>query len=213
MVPIIRLTFIVFLGSMLSAAAQAPASGEDKLREALKAVTLQLRTAQSESATAQAEKAAAEEKNGELTGQVEKMGKQLAALSKEKTEAVEAGARLKETLEGKLTAKQEELVKFQASLDKWTAAHGQIADIAKKKEAARATSEVKNAALERRVADLRTRNQALFATGNEILERYRRFSLGEAIAAREPFTGLMRVKLQTQVQEYSNELLDQIAKP
>lgn len=208
-----RMTLLALLGSVLSVGAQAPAPAEDKLREALKAVTLQLRSAQSEAATANAEKAASEEKNRELSGQVEKMSRQLVVLGKEKTEAVEAGARLKESLEGQLAVKQGELGKFQVSLDKWQAAHGQIADIAKKKEAARAEIAAKNAALERRVADLRARNQALFATGNDILERYRKFSLGEAIAAREPFTGLMRVKLQTQVQEYSNELLDQLAKP
>ncbi len=208
-----RMTVLALVGGVLSAAAQAPAPAEDKLREALKAVTLQLRSAQSEAATANAEKAAAEEKNRELTGQVEKMSKQLVVLGKEKSDAVEAGARLKETLEGQLATKQAELAKFQVSLDKWQAAHGQISDIAKKKEAARADFAAKNGALERRVADLRTRNQALFAAGNEILERYRKFGLGEALAAREPFTGLMRVKLQNQVQEYRNELLDQIAKP
>ena len=63
------------------------------------------------------------------------------------------------------------------------------------------------------MADLRTRNTALFTTGNEILDRYRKFSLGEAIAAREPFAGLTRVKLQNQLQEYGDKLLDQTAQP
>lgn len=204
---------LLFLAAPLTSFAQAPAGAEDKLREALKGVTLQLRTAQSEAATANAEKAAAEAKNAELTAQVEKMSKQLAALSREKSEAMEAAAKQKETLEGKLTASNEELGKFQKSLDKWKAAHMQISDLAKKKEAARAAFAATNAALERRVADLRTRNAALFATANEILDRYRKYSLGEAIAAREPFTGLTKVKLQNQLQEYGDKLLDQTAQP
>jgi chromosome segregation ATPase len=207
------LLVLVLLGTALPSTAQAPAAAEDKLREALKGVTLQLRTAQSEAATANAEKAVAETKNAELTAQVEKMSKQLAALSREKADAMEAAARMQENLEGRLTAKQQELTQFQKSLDKWKAAHSQISDLARKKERARASYAAKNAALERRVADLRTRNMALFTTGNEILDRFRKFSLGEAIAAREPFTGLTRVKLQNQLQEYGDKLLDQTAQP
>ena len=203
---------LVLLGSILPSTAQVPGA-EDKLREALKAVTLQLRTAQSDAATANAEKAAADARNVELTAQVEKMSKQLAALSREKADAMEAAARMQENMEGKLVASQEELTKFRKSLDKWKAAHAQISDLAQKKERARADYAAKNAALERRVADLRTRNNALFTTGNEILDRYRKFSLGEAIAAREPFTGLTRVKLQNQLQEHNDKLLDQNAPP
>ena len=204
---------LALLAGALPSRAQAPGGNEEKLREALKGVTLQLRTAQSETATANAEKAAADAKNTELTAQVEKMSKQLAALSREKADAMEAAARTQENLEGKLASNQEELTKFKKSLDKWKAAHMQISDLAQKKERARADYAVKNAALERRVADLRTRNNALFATGNEILDRYRKFSLGEAIAAREPFTGLTRVKLQNQLQEHADKLLDQNVQP
>ena len=207
------LALLVMLAGALPSAAQAPAGAEDKLREALKGVTLQLRTAQSEAATANAEKAAADAKNTELTAQVEKMSKQLAALSREKADVMEAAARMQENLEGKLALNTGELTKFKKSLDKWKAAHTQISDLAQKKERARADYATKNAALERRVADLRTRNNALFATGNEILDRYRKFSLGEAIAAREPFTGLTRVKLQNQLQEHSDKLLDQNLQP
>ena len=204
---------LALLAGALPSLAQAPGGNEEKLREALKGVTLQLRTAQSETATANAEKAAADAKITELTAQVEKMSKQLAALSREKADAMEAAARTQENLEGKLAASQEELTKFRKSLDKWKAAHMQISDLAQKKERARADYATKNAALERRVADLRTRNNALFATGNEILDRYRKFSLGEAIAAREPFTGLTRVKLQNQLQEHADKLLDQNVQP
>ena len=204
---------LALLAGALPSLAQAPGGNEEKLREALKGVTLQLRTAQSETATANAEKAAADAKITELTAQVEEMSKQLAALSREKADAMEAAARTQENLEGKLAASQEELTKFRKSLDKWKAAHMQISDLAQKKERARADYATKNAALERRVADLRTRNNALFATGNEILDRYRKFSLGEAIAAREPFTGLTRVKLQNQLQEHADKLLDQNGQP
>ena len=202
------LAVLALLGSAVGGQAQAPSPVEDKLREQLKAVTLQLRTAQSDAATAAAEKAAAEEKNKELEGTNKKLVKEREDLTKEKAGVVEAARIMKETLDGQLSLKSQELVKYQKSLDKWKASHVEISDIAKKKEAARASYATKNAALERRVADLRTRNQNLFNTANEILDRFRKFSLGEAIAAREPFTGLTRVKLQNQLQEYGDKILD-----
>ncbi len=211
--PFAVFVILALCGSVLPSAAQAPSANEEKLREALKGVTLQLRTAESEKAVALAEKAAADQLNGELTAKVEKMSKQLLALSQEKSDALDAATRVQATLEGKLTSTHEELVRYQKSLDKWKAAHSTISDIAKKKEAARADHAVKNAALERRVADLRTRNGELFKTANEILDRYRKFSLGEAITAREPFTGLTRVKLQNIHQEFNDQLLDQTAQP
>ena len=206
--PLSLLAVLAFLGSSMPSPAQAPSPTEDKLREQLKAVTHQLRTSQGDAATAAAEKAAADEKSKDLEGKLDKIAKQLVTLSKEKEEVIEAASRMKLALEGQLTSKGEELVKFQKSLDKWKASHVEISDIAKKKEAARSSYSTKNAALERRVADLRTRNQNLFNTANEILDRFRKFSLGEAIAAREPFTGLTRVKLQNQLQEYGDMILD-----
>lgn len=209
--PLTAFAALILLGTALPSSAQAPSPAEDKLRDALKGVTVQLRAAESEKAAAQAEKAAAEQKNAELTAQVEKLSKQLVTVTRDKTDAQEQAMKMQATLEGNLAKKQEELTAYQKSLDKWKASHAEISDIAKKKEAARADFEAKNGALERRVADLRTRNLALFTTANEILERYRKFGLGQAIAAREPFTGLTKVKLQNQVQEYSNALLDNTA--
>lgn len=209
--PVTAFAALVLMGSALPSAAQAPSPAEEKLRDALKGVTVQLRAAESEKAVAVAEKAAADQKNTELTAQVEKLSKQLALVSREKTEVQEKATAIQNNLEGVLAKKQEELTAYQKSLDKWRAAHSEISDIAKKKEAARAALESKSAALERNVTDLRSRNLALFATANEILDRYRKFGLGQAISAREPFTGLTRVKLQNQVQEYNTQLLNQAA--
>lgn len=209
--PVTAFAALVLMGSVLPSSAQAPSPAEEKLRDALKGVTVQLRAAESEKAMAVAEKAAADQKNTELTAQVEKLSKQLALVSREKTEEQEKATAIQNNLEGVLAKKQEELTAYQKSLDKWRAAHSEISDIAKKKEAARAALESKSAALERNVTDLRSRNLALFATANEILDRYRKFGLGQAISAREPFTGLTRVKLQNQVQEYNTQLLNQAA--
>jgi hypothetical protein len=59
------------------------------------------------------------------------------------------------------------------------------------------------------VADRETKNLELFKTGNEILDRYEKFSLGDALGAKEPFIGITRVKLQEFVQDYKDKLTAQ----
>ncbi|MEZ5327612.1 MAG: polyketide synthase docking domain-containing protein [Verrucomicrobiales bacterium] len=204
---------VALLGSIQPATAQAPSPNEDKLREALKAVTLQLRNAESEKAVAQAEKAAADQEIANFKSQTEKMSVQLKALSEEKAIALDNAARTQTDLEARLAIKEAELMEYKKTLEKWQTAHLEISDIAKKKESERAAYAAKSAELERAVADLRSRNTELFSLGNEILERYRNFSFGKALSAREPFTGIMKVKLQNLMQDYQNKLLDQTAKP
>jgi chromosome segregation ATPase len=204
---------VALLGNVSPAAAQAPSPNEDRLREALKGVTIQLRNAESEKAVAQAEKAAADQEIADLKTQAEKMSVQLKALSEEKAIALDNAARTQTDLEGRLAISEAELVEYKKTLEKWKMAHLEISDIAKKKEAERAKYASKSAELERSVADLRSRNVELFSLGNEILERYRNFSFGKALSAREPFTGIMKVKLQNQMQDYEDKLLDQTAKP
>lgn len=81
--------------------------------------------------------------------------------------------------------------------------------MARTKEAERAKLAGDIILLQRHVADLETRNMALFKLGNEILSRYESFGLGTALTAREPFTGLTRTKLENLVQTYQDKLSDQ----
>ena len=66
--------------------------------------------------------------------------------------------------------------------------------------------------LKRKLEDRERKNAELFKLGNEILTRYEKFGLGDALAAREPFTGLARVKLENLVQDYQDKIADQKVK-
>ena len=57
--------------------------------------------------------------------------------------------------------------------------------------------------------DRELKNLELYKTGREILTRYEKFGLGDAIGAKEPFVGLSRVKLENLVQDYKSKLLNQ----
>ena len=66
--------------------------------------------------------------------------------------------------------------------------------------------------LQNTVADRERRNLELYGIGKEILERYENFAFGKALLAREPFTGLAKVKLEEQVQEYKDKLTDGVVR-
>jgi hypothetical protein len=53
----------------------------------------------------------------------------------------------------------------------------------------------------------------MYRLGNEVLDRYAQFGLGTALAAREPFVGITKVKFQNLVQDYQNKLTDQTIRP
>jgi hypothetical protein len=152
---------------------------------------LQLRTAQNDRATLQASQAENAEKLKKLTAQVEALSKQAGAA--EKTAADQ----------------QAQLVKFKEALQNWQTAYNQTIEVGNAKEAARAKLASDVITLQRRVADQQSRNAAMFRTASEILTRYERFGLGEALAAKEPFVGITRVKLENLVQDYEDKLADE----
>jgi hypothetical protein len=63
------------------------------------------------------------------------------------------------------------------------------------------------------VADQRTKNAQMYQIGLEVLSRYERFGLGDALTVREPFIGVTRVKFENLIQDYSDKLADAKIKP
>ena len=195
----IRPELVASIGALflcnIAALQAAPSEAELKMREQLRATMLQLRTAETERAALQAAQAENEQKVKTLTAQVESLTKSSSAA--EKAAADQAA----------------ELTRMRELVGRWEAAHSQASQTAQAKEAERAKLAGENIVLKRRVADQQRRNAELFRIGNEILTRLEKFSVGDAIAAKEPFTGLMRVKLENLVQDYGDAIADQRIKP
>ena len=195
----------MLLGGALRAA-DASDNSDARLREALRSTMLQLRTAESDRASIQAAQAESDQKNKLLAEQVKTLVRQSAA---DKAAADKANA----DFSSRLAAQTEEAVRLKEALEKWKTAYEQAAGFARATEEQRARLAAENLALQRRVADQQTKNAALFKLGNEILTRYEKFGLGEALSAKEPFVGLTRVKLENLVQDYQDQLLDHRIKP
>jgi len=195
-----------WLGLVLSGVAlmQARAAdpAEQKMREALRNTMLQLRSAETEKANLQAAQAENDQKLKAAAADLAQLKKQAAA-DQEELKALKA----------KLGAGAAENARLAEALDKWKAGHQKVTEIATALEKEKVRMTDKAAVLERRCDEQQTRNVALHKIATEILERYRKFGIGDAITAREPFIGITRVKLQNLVQDYTDKISEQRIKP
>jgi chromosome segregation ATPase len=188
-------------------------TAEAKLRESVKAMTAQVQNLNAEKLTMQAAITAAETKAKDQENAIKELTKRVDEMTRELATTKEEATRVQAEQAAKITATESDLKKHRETLDKWKAAHTEITAIAKKKEAERAKYAAQAKDVERRANDYKTKNLELYKVGTEILERLRKFAFGEALAAREPFLGNAKVKLQALVQDYQDKLLDQTAKP
>lgn len=201
------LSLFVLLAAVPQAfAADQSDAAEKRLRETLRGTMLQLRTAETDKAVLLAAKTELETTNKTLTARIDADAKKSAADK-------EAFNIKIENLTKQGEARDREIEKLKKDLAEWKDGFQKAANIARAKEAERAKLAQEGIELRRLVTDRETKNLALFRLGNEILGRYENFGLGTALAAREPFVGTARVKLQNLVQGYQDKLLSQRAHP
>jgi chromosome segregation ATPase len=189
------LAFFLLIGPMHAA------DPDVRAQQAMRNMTTRLRAAETERDSLQAAKAQSDQEKKMLTERLDGLTKQATADSKELA-----------ALKTKLAEREVENAQMQDSLQKLQLSQTQAVQIAQKTESERTRLAGQVIELQRKVADRETKNLALFKLANEILKRYERFGLGDALAAKEPFTGIARVKLETLVQDYQDKLADQRVK-
>ena len=172
---------------------------EQRLREQLKSAMLQLRAAETE-------KAALLAGQTERDQQIKKAGEQVAALTKQAGEDKEANEKALVKLNEEVAAKSADIARLNGLLVKSEETGKKSAAQLKKTEEQRAKLAAEAIQLQRTVADQRAKNAKMFETAGEVLSRYEKFSLGTALTAREPFTGITRARLQSYVDEYDAQL-------
>jgi len=203
------ITLALILAGPAWADDQAAPSTETRLRQALRDTMLQLREAQNQAVTLQATQAQSEKDKVDLQAKVDALTAQVKSVTDQAaTDKAASDAAITE-LKAQVADQAGQIARLTDGSKKWKDAFDQAAQLALAKEAARAQLELQVALLQRTVDDRETKNLALFKLANEILTRYEKFSLGDALFAKEPFIGVSRVKLETLVQDYQNKLLDQ----
>jgi chromosome segregation ATPase len=191
----------------------AQATTESRLRDALRSSMLQLRDAQGQVATLQASQAQSDQDNAALKAKVDALNRQIDSLNKQSADDKAASDKSISDLKSQNADMTTQIGKLNEALAAWEKDDKQYVQLAKDKEAARAQLAVQVILLQRTIDDRETKNLALYNLGNEILTRYEKFSLGDALGAKEPFTGLSRVKLQELVQDYKDKISDQRVTP
>jgi len=192
---ILMLGAFCLFGTQMTPAADSTQTPEAQLRERLRATMLQLRTAETERATLQAAQTQWTDEKGKLT-------ERNLALTKQVNEN-KLTAQVVEGLKAQIANLEKENSQFKETIETTR----QAAELARTKEAehAKLVEEVVNG-MERLIVDRQTKNLALYKTASEILQRYEKFGLGDALMAREPLIGITRVKLQNLVQDYQDKL-------
>jgi hypothetical protein len=193
---------LCLLGAHVVPAAEQTETVETRLRERLRDTMLQLRDAQAAAETA---RAALEAAQAQSADEKKALTEKLEAITKE-ANASNLAAKAVDGLKSQVARQDQEITQLKESVDSCK----QAAEVAHNKETEHAKL-VDEAVveLERLVADRQAKNLTLYKIGTEILQRYEHFSLGDAIAAREPFVGITRVKLQNLVQDYQDKLLNE----
>lgn len=198
--------FLFFAVLSLPAFAQDISPAEQRLRDTLRNTMLQLRTAQTERANLQADKIQNEAKIQQLTVEAEGLNKKITALNKEAATEQASAKKTIDALQIKSESQEKQITQLKESLEKWKSGYADAVKIAKEREALRAKAVSKSVIAERKLAERERQNLELYETGSDILVRLENFGLGTALAAREPFVGVTRVKLQNLVQDYGDRL-------
>lgn len=202
---------IVFtlIAPQFSRADDAAPTAESRLRSALRDTMLQLRDAQNQAVTLQAAQAQSDKDKTDLQAKVDALTAQLKTTTDQAASDKALADKDISDLKAQVLDQTGQIARLNDGLKQWKDAYAQVDELEKAKETARAQLALQAALLQRTVDDRETKNLALFKLGNDILTRYERFGLGDAISAKEPFIGTTRVKLENLVQDYKNKLLDQ----
>jgi len=174
-------------------------SETDRLREALRSATAQLRSLEDQRAALQARQAVAERDRDRLQ-------KENDAFKAQVKDAEQAYQKAIEDFNQRLAERDD-------TLEKWKGAYEDAANVARTKDAERAKLESEATALKASGKSCEAKNTQLLKAGNEMLTYFKSMNLLDAVAVHEPVFGIKRVELQNALQDFRDKILDQKVKP
>ena len=203
----------LILITLLGAGSLRAVEEEDAAMVALKRMREQLRTVMIQQQKTEADRATIEAEKADLQGKFEKLEGSFKKLAKDSNADKEAAEKTIADLNAKILKQEGDLARLQESLAAWKKGHQEVLDAANKIEAQRAELSARVILLVRQVADHKRKNTELFNVGSEVLSKLEGFGFGTALAAREPFTRNMRVKLENFLQDYGDKIADNKIQP
>jgi chromosome segregation ATPase len=194
----LQLCLVIALALVIPATAHAQVE-TDRLREALRNATAQVRSLEDQRAGLQAKLTAAEQERDRLRKQNEAVRAQV-------KEAEQAYRQAVKEFNDRLTERDE-------SLEKWKGAYAEAATVARAKDAERTKFEAAATALKASNKACVAKNTQLIKVGQDIVTQYEAMSPLEKIWDHEPVFGLKRVDHQNAAQDFRDKILDQKVQP
>jgi uncharacterized protein (DUF3084 family) len=193
---------VLLAGGFAARADDQANSPEARLRDALKNTMLQLRTVTTQNDNLQAQVNDLQAAKDDLTKQLTDLKK---ATAKTQADDMKTIAELKREND----SQTDSIATLHTTLDQWKDAQRKAVQIANDTEAKRVKLADLSIRLQRVVDDQKRKNDEMLRLGLEVLNRYEKYGLGQAITAKEPFLGITRAKFQALVQDYEDKLTDQ----
>lgn len=193
-----RRIVLITVALALSVVAARADTEVDRLRDAVRSMTGQLRTLEDQRAQAQAKLSQAEREKTLALKAAETLKGQLKDAQKQLQEAIEEF--------NKRLANRDE------TLEKWKAAYAQAADVAREKDTLRAKFEDEAGAFKARTKSCEAKNRQLLKVSGQILAAYRDLTPLDNALIREPLIGIAKVDHENQVQCFQDKVLDQDAR-
>lgn len=180
--------FVLFAVNILSSAAPVQAQSlEDRLRDQLRAQMNQVQQLQDQQAQLQAAKTAAEKERDDLKAQLAAAKAQLAHASRSAVDVQKEAA-------------------LEAQVTQYKDAATQAAGGVQQAQADRDKAQKAFDDIQKKLGVCEDKNAKLLKTGNDILDAYQNFDMGDAIGANEPFIGIKRVELENEAQGFDDRL-------
>lgn len=194
----LRLSTAAALALVISSAAHADQES-DRLREALRSATAQARTAEDQRAAVQAKLTAAEQERDRLRKQNEAYRAQVKEAEQAYRQAVKDF--------------NERIAERDDSLEKWKAAYGEAASVARTKDAERTRFEGEATTWKASAKACEAKNVRLVKIADDVVKQYERMDPLEKVLDHDPVFGLKRVEHQNAAQDFRDKIIEQKAKP
>lgn len=187
------------VAGVLASAAMGADSELERLREALRSITGQVRSLEDQRIAMQNQITAGVKERDKLKADLAAAKARIKAVEKAHREAVaEFNQRLEERNQ---------------VLEKWKAAYEEAATVARTKDGERAKYLAEATAFKASTKTCAARNIKLVSIGHELVKRLDNVHFGDILAAQEPLIGFKRVEVQNLLQDYEDKILEQKVTP
>lgn len=193
------LTFLLVALAVLAPASAFAQSETDRLREALRSATAQVRSLEDQRAALQAKQVEADRDRERLKTQNQRLQTQLKENEQAYRDAVKQF--------------NEKIEERDQVLEQWKTQYGEAATLVRTKEAALAKATAEAASFKASSKSCEAKNNELVKIGQSIVARYKEMDPGEKLIDHDPLFGLRRVEHQNQAQDYEDKIISQKAKP